>query len=182
MNLDDAQKKKVAGWIDEGMKLSDIQKRIASELGLTLTYMDVRLLVDDLKLVPKDPPPAPTEIIGAGPGAKPAPPSPGTADPRGGKPGPSPGPGPGLVPGPAPAPDRGGLIGGKVSVGVDAVARPGTMISGSVTFSDGQKAVWYLDQYGQLGVAPEQKGYKPSPADVQSFQAELERELAKFGY
>jgi hypothetical protein len=57
MNLDDAQRKKVAAWIEEGLKLSDIQKRLEIDLGLRLTYLEVRLLVDDLKLKPKDPPP-----------------------------------------------------------------------------------------------------------------------------
>jgi hypothetical protein len=28
MNLDDAQRQKVAAWINEGLKLSDIQKRL----------------------------------------------------------------------------------------------------------------------------------------------------------
>src|SRR5438034_5899099 len=54
MNLDDAQRKKVAEWIAQGLKLSEIQNRLASELGVVMTYMDVRLLVDDLKLTPKD--------------------------------------------------------------------------------------------------------------------------------
>src|SRR5437016_3335166 len=54
MNLDDAQRKKVAEWIAQGLKLSEIQGRLGSELGVQLTYMEVRLLVDDLKLTPKD--------------------------------------------------------------------------------------------------------------------------------
>ena len=33
MNLDEAQRKKVAEWIAQGLKLSDIQTRLASELG-----------------------------------------------------------------------------------------------------------------------------------------------------
>jgi hypothetical protein len=74
------------------------------------------------------------------------------------------------------------LLGGRVTVGVDTVARPGAMVSGSVTFSDGQKGTWYLDQFGRLGVSAEKQGYKPSPADVESFQTELEKELAKLGY
>ena len=57
MNLDDTQRQKVAAWIDEGLKLSDIQKRLEKDLGLKLTYLEVRFLVDDLKLKPKDPPP-----------------------------------------------------------------------------------------------------------------------------
>src|SRR5437773_11474086 len=54
MNLDDAQRKKVSEWIAQGLKLSEVQNRLGAELGLNLTYMDVRLLVDDLKLTPKD--------------------------------------------------------------------------------------------------------------------------------
>ena len=60
MQLDEAQKKTVAQWINDGLKLSEIQNRMEKELGLRMTYLEVRMLVDDLKLKPKDPePPAP---------------------------------------------------------------------------------------------------------------------------
>src|SRR3954465_913394 len=59
MKLDDVQKKKVAQWIEEGLKLGDIQKKLDQEFKLSMTYMEVRFLVDDLKLMPKDPPPPP---------------------------------------------------------------------------------------------------------------------------
>ena len=62
------------------------------------------------------------------------------------------------------------------------IARPGAFVSGKVTFSDGQKAEWYLDQTGRLGVVPKQTGYKPSAADVQDFQLALQQEVAKLGY
>jgi hypothetical protein len=55
------------------------------------------------------------------------------------------------------------------------------MVSGKVTFSDGVKAAWHLDQTGRLGLAPKQPGYRPSAADVQEFQAALEKELSKMG-
>src|SRR5580693_4352780 len=58
-NLDQAQRQKVAAWINEGLKLAEIQKRLEIELGLRVTYLEVRFLVDDLKLKPKDPPPPP---------------------------------------------------------------------------------------------------------------------------
>src|SRR5438552_3017604 len=45
MKIDDAQKQKISAWIAEGAKLADIQKRIQSEFGLAMTYMEVRLLV-----------------------------------------------------------------------------------------------------------------------------------------
>ena len=64
---------------------------------------------------------------------------------------------------------------------VDQIARPGTMVSGNVTFSDGQSAGWYLDQTGRLGLAAEDKTYRPPPADIAEFQTLLQNELAKLG-
>jgi hypothetical protein len=153
MNLDEAQRQKVAAWIAAGLKLSEIQNRLALELGVRLTYMEVRLLVDDLKLTPKDAErPKPAELAAAPANAiasSPAETKPAT---------------------------------GGVSVSVAEIARPGAIVSGQVTFSDGQQAEWYLDQTGRLGVVPKQQGYKPSPADVQQFQSALEREMAKLGF
>lgn len=148
MNLDETQRKKLAGWIDEGLKLSDIQKRLETECGLRVTYLDLRLLVDDLKLRPKDPTPTP----------KPAE----TAESK------------------IAAPTAGATV-GQVSVTVDQLARPGALVSGKVTFSDGKTAEWILDQTGRLGVVPTEKGYKPTPADVQEFQMALQTELQKLG-
>jgi hypothetical protein len=56
------------------------------------------------------------------------------------------------------------------------------MISGKVTFSDGQKAEWYLDQMGRLGLNPDQVGYRPSEQDVLAFQVELQRLARSQGY
>ena len=57
MKLDDNQRQAVAKWIAEGAKLSEIQNRLAAEFSVKLTYMEARFLVDDLKLMPKDPEP-----------------------------------------------------------------------------------------------------------------------------
>ena len=150
MQLTDEQKSKVAAWIADGVKLSDIQTRLASECDLRMTYMDVRLLVDDLKLMPKDPPAPVVPVSAEVPAETPAEPSPAS--------------------------------GGGVTLTVDALARPGTMVSGSVTFSDGKNAAWYLDQTGRMGVVPEVEGYRPPEDDVEKFQASLDRELAKLGF
>ncbi len=159
MQLTDEQKQKVATWIADGLKLSDIQNRLGEEFGVRLTYMDTRLLVDDLKLMPKDPPapvaPKPEEAAAAAV-AVPSPLAPDAVEPPAGA--------------------------GKVSLAVDALARPGTIVSGSVTFTDGKKAAWYLDQTGRLGVVPETQNYRPPAGDVEEFQALLDRELAKMGY
>jgi hypothetical protein len=165
MTLDDTQKKKVAEWIAAGLKLSDIQNRLASELGVRMTYMDVRFLVDDLKLTPKD---------AERPKATPVLPQPDPKRSEAARPGLA-SPAPGQKTGAAPA-------GASVSVSVDHLARPGAVVSGKVTFSDGKMADWYIDQSGRLGLAPQEQGYRPPAADVQQFQATLETELSKLGF
>jgi hypothetical protein len=163
MNLDEAQRQRVTAWILQGAKLSEIQTNLAEEFGLRLTYMEVRLLVDDLKLTPKDPePPKGVAQIGTAPEK-------GASPPHAGK---KASPAPATPPPPA----------GSVSVTVDELMRPGAIVSGKVAFSDGQQADWYLDQMGRLGVVPKQQGYKPSAADVQQFQAILQNELAQMGF
>jgi hypothetical protein len=59
MKLTPEQNAAVASWIAAGDNLSVVQKKLAEQFQLTLTYMDVRFLVDDLDLTLKDPAPAP---------------------------------------------------------------------------------------------------------------------------
>jgi len=166
MNLDESQRNRVAEWIGQGLKLSEIQNQIQAELGLRLTYMEVRFLVDDLKLVPKDAEPAKPLATIAGAAATTVPdPSP-TAPPEP------------EVPLESDAPPAGP---GAVSVSVDQITRPGAVVSGKVTFSDANRAQWYLDQAGRLGLVAEKQGYRPPAADIQQFQAALETELARLG-
>ena len=170
MNLTDDQKQKVTSWIHEGLKLSEIQSRLQTDLGLQLTYMEVRFLVDDLRLVPKDPPaPPPTPVLPPASTSKTgpsAPPDDDDVEPTEAE----------LMPGSAPAGTT------KVSVTVDKLAVPGAIVSGSVTFSDGKTAQWYLDEMGRLGVAAKEKGYRPLPQDMQTFQLQLQRELQRMGF
>jgi hypothetical protein len=164
MNLDEAQRSTVSQWIEQGLKLSEIQNKLNTEFGLRLTYMDVRFLIDDLKLKVKDAePPKPTPTLNA-PVAAPAgaPNEPQPLEPL--------------------ADDAQLPAGTRVSVSVDQIARAGAMVSGKVKFSDGKTAEWYLDQYGRLGLAAADKGYRPPEQDVVDFQAELQNQLAKLGY
>src|SRR4051812_7778202 len=132
MELTDEHKRKIAGWITEGKKLSDIQHQLAAEDDIHLTYMEVRFLVDDMKLTPKDAAPRqPEASIGPAVPAKPAAPEAFTSSALAEK----------APPG-----------GGRVVVKVDDITRPGAIASGSVTFSDSKKAGWYLDQLGRLGM------------------------------
>jgi len=160
MNLDESQRKQVIQWIEQGLKLSDIQSRLASDLGVTMTYMDVRFLVDDLKLTPKDTEAksAPATLQASATAATPQSRTAQTAT--------------------TPAAQKSPTL----SVSVDQAARPGAVVSGKVTFTDGNSADWYFDQTGRLGLVPQQPGYRPPPADLQQFQAALDSELSKMGF
>lgn len=164
MKLDEAQRKQVSAWIEQGLKLSEIQSKLGTEMSISMTYMDVRFLIDDLKLQPKDPaPPTPDPVAPAPPplSAPPAPTAPGALSP--------------LAPEGTPAAS-------SVSVTVDQIARPGAMVSGRVTFSDAQGASWLIDQTGRPGLVPDQQGYRPAPTDIAAFQIQLQDELARMGF
>ncbi len=164
MKLTDEQKTKLIQWVGEGANLGEIQKRLATELNLSLTYMDTRFLLDDLDLAIQDKPKtvSATDDLTKGVPASP-PPAP-------------------SEPVPFPAGDEAAAPAGKVRVAVDKIVRPGALVSGNVVFSDGQTADWYLDQSGRLGLVTKTKGYQPKPADVQEFQYVLQDELARMGY
>ena len=167
MQLDDTQKQTVTQWIRDGLKLSEIQSRLADQLGLTMTYMEARMLVDDLKLIPKDvEPPKPPQPPVPPPSAAAAPLGL-AADPMAG---------PDALETEALPPEA-----SSVSVSVDQVTRPGSMVSGQVTFTDGMTAAWWVDQAGRMGVAPRQKGYRPLESDLEAFQLELQRALQHLG-
>lgn len=59
----------------------------------------------------------------------------------------------------------------------DAIVIPGMLYSGKVTFSDGQRAMWYVDETGRLGLDPDTADYRPSPEDIAVFQNELKKIL-----
>ena len=168
MQLNEEQKTAVADWCKEGCGLSEIQKRLTERFKLSLTYLDVRFLVIDLGLAVKDqavkasvppdlkappmPPPLPTDDL-AGGGAEPFADEPaGAAAPTG------------------------------LAVELDRITRPGSMVSGTVVFSDGIKANWTIDQMGRLALMAGKKDYRPSAADIQAFQQAVMKELQKRGY
>jgi hypothetical protein len=145
MNLSEEDKKSVASWVAEGASLAEVQRRLKEELGVSVTYMDVRFLVDDLKLQLKEQPKQ-SEAVERLAAAKQEGESARSAPPAGG-----------------------------VSVTMDTITKPHALASGKVTFSDGESADWMLDQTGRLGLNPTKPGYRPSQTDVMAFQQELQR-------
>ena len=169
IQLTDAQKQAVGKWVQEGLSLGDIQKRLTEEFEIRLPFIDVRFLVLDLNLNVQD------KIV---------------VEPTNlnGKKGPQPQPkqsGPFRGAPPAPAglddPDE-PVLGGGVSVEIDRIKKPGAMVSGSVTFSDGVKASWMLDQYGRVAIDAGQAGYRPPEEDLMAFQQEVAKKLQAQGY
>ena len=193
MTLTPEQKQTVAAWVAAGDNLSVVQKKLTEHFKISLTYRDVRFLVDDLNLELKDPAPK----VDASDVSKLPPPKPATR------------------PAPAERAEKKGFLDklkekvgvgqpadeealpeeldelpaddlpaagpGSLSLEVDRIVRPGSMVSGSVTFSDGVSGKWALDQHGRLMLETAQKGYQPSAPDVQAFQRELQAQLQRQG-
>jgi hypothetical protein len=67
--------------------------------------------------------------------------------------------------------------GGTVRVSRDEIVIPGMMFSGKVQFSDGEKALWYVDESGRLGLDPDTPGYRPTQDDIIAFQTQLKQML-----
>ena len=66
---------------------------------------------------------------------------------------------------------------GGVSVSRDEIVIPGMMFSGKVRFSDGEKALWYVDESGRLGLDPDTAGYRPTQDDIIAFPTQLKQML-----
>jgi len=195
MQLTPEQKQAVAGWVATGDNLSAVQKKLSEQFKISLTYRDVRFLVDDLNLALKDAAPK----VDASDVTKAQPPKPAASAPQPEKKGffDKAKEKLGLAKDDADSdiPDEGDLAeaelddlpaGGasKISVAVDKVTLiPGAVASGTVTFSDGVTGKWIVDQYGRPGFTEVSKaGYRPSAADAQAFMQELSLALQQRGF
>lgn len=126
----------------EGATMSDLQRVIKDEFGISITYMDTRFLILDLGIElleeKKEEPKKEEEK-------------------------------------PAPIPT------GEVTVTMDTLTLPGALVSGKVTFSDGETAIWMLDQNGRPGLDPDTPGYRPTQDDIMEFQVQLRALIEKSG-
>lgn len=155
VKLTDEQKVTVSQWADEdGITMGEVQKRLKNELGIGVTYLETRFLLEDHGIeLKKEAPPAEepeedndlkdVESVLDG--------SDDDSDPP--------------------------LPGGNVTVTIDTVTQPQAMVSGTVIFGDGERAGWYVDEMGRLGLDPSTPGYRPSEEDIVAFQNELQRAM-----
>ena len=128
-------------WAAQGATMSDLQRHLKEDYGISLTYMDTRFLISDLGIQLVEQPKAAAE--------------------------------PELKAAPVPT--------GKVTVTMDSLALPGALVSGTVTFGDGETAVWMLDQNARLGLDPDTPGYRPTTEDANSFQQQLRSLIERSG-
>ena len=156
MKLTEEQLKSVATWFAGGASLDEIQKRLVAEFGVHITYFDLRMVVADL------PQPEEADVASESSDSSSTSESSESSD--------------------SSESSEGEPQAANVAVTVDALMIPGTMASGDVTFSDGVKGKWYLDQMGRLGLGGDlPQGYRPSPADGAMFQARLMEALRAKG-
>ncbi len=142
-------KRFMRGQIEAGVKLSDVQKLVNEQFGTAYTFMDIRILaseLDDIDWSAGDPKPKTEPEKESGDSADGGNNSQQTQE-------------------------KGN---GKTVVEISKLARPGIALSGSVKFSGGNTAEWYVDQYGRVGFE-NVNGGKPSEKDMQEFQAELQK-------
>lgn len=152
MKFTDEQTSAVVDWLGQGRSLSDIQQALKVDYNLTLTYMELRFMVDDLE-IPLNGDEAQASDATSEEASE-------------------------TVLEPEPVLEQSG-----VQIDVDALVLPGALVSGSVTFSDGESLKWQLAATGQLGLIPgDNPDYRPSPEDIQSFQDQLEDVLRSKGY
>lgn len=144
----------VRRWAGYGIDLNGIQKNLAAECGVHLTYMDVRFLLLDHGI----------EI--ARPQAKPAPEPAAPARTAAAEP-------------PAPRQAETAAPGAAVqpTVTVDDLQLPGTLISGKCSFPSGTNGSWQIDQMGRFGWT-ELSG-TPTPAELQAFEMQLRSLLSR---
>jgi len=164
MDLTNDQKTAVEAWIQGGRSLADVQRALLEEFKISMTYMDVRFLVDDLDVAVVEPV-IEEEVAKKEEAADEAQPA-AAADAE-------------LV-----DDGIGNGKGGQVVVDVDGVMLPGSLVSGTVNFSDGQSLGWQLSASGQLGLIPDENNpdYRPAPEDLEQFQSQLQEVLQQKGF
>lgn len=161
-SLSEEQVALIQSWADEGDGLSEIQNKLGSEMDIRVTYMEMRFLMDDIGVQLKsDPEPEKQE-----PEEEPAPENEAEV---------------------AESPEEespesdSGENAAEVTLTVDKVQRPGTVISGNVSFGEGNSAEWSLDEAGQLGMKPNNEGFRPSEEQVMAFQQQLQKVIQESG-
>ena len=153
--------------INSGMSLSDLQKKLSTEYGENLSYLELRILASELAIdwekqsKPKKVAPAPP----------PPPPEPEPAEEAVEE-----------EDFPEEEAEEEDIAEedneGHSVVTIDDVPRAQTAMSGSVVFPSGAKASWFMDRFGRLGIADLEEGApQPTQEDFDDFQIEIQKAM-----
>lgn len=143
-DLNREQKEALVSWLKDGLTLSKLQKKMVASFSLHITYMELRLLLDDLNIDLKE-----YEVEK---------PSQKTSSHNS-------------------LESIGQNSSSGVSVYVEKIARPGALISGTVTFSDEKSIEWQLDSIGQLGLISADQEYQPPGDDMPIFEEKIKEAI-----
>jgi len=150
--------------LNQGMSLSDVQKALAEQFDIRMTYLDLRMVATELEVDWKKqdkPIPAKKEEDVEEDAAELQEEdwdeeendlADETSD--------------------APPPAT-----GKTKVTISKLIRPGAAISGDVEFSSGAKGEWFVDSMGRIGFNPAEGSGQPNQNDLREFQKELQKAL-----
>ncbi|MDP6859998.1 MAG: hypothetical protein QF426_09260 [Verrucomicrobiales bacterium] len=170
------QKKTIGEWIQSGADLGKIQQSLKEEFGLNLTYLDTRFLLGDLELEVIqeeeqeviDPEESISEEKDSSEVSNEEEPEAKSEEEE-------------SLPDDPEKEEVNENRTANVNLTLDSLTQPQCVISGKVTFSDGKRASWYIDQIGRLGLNPDEEGYNPTQDDLAVFQSELRDVLSKQG-
>ena len=147
--LSPEQQQQVETWAEGGATLNDIQNRLNSEFGISLTYLDARMPMIEIGIRLK-------EKVREAPQAAVDEKTHGEAPTTAGDQNPA------------------AAVDGSLSVTADEIPAAGAIASGKATFSDGITVIWFVDQTGRLGIKAPEPGYQPPPADIPVFEERLD--------
>lgn len=156
-NLTLEQKQLIFAWVEEGLDLNAIQKRLNDECDLRLTFMDTRFLILDLGLEIKSPEKKPTPAA-TDTAAMAATTSPAAAT-------------------LANTELEDTLPNGNLELSLDDVIPEGMAVTGKVKFPSGAHGSWFMDNQYRIGIDPAPASPEPTEKDMTIFEREIERFL-----
>ena len=156
--------------VAQGLGLAATQKYINDELNIPINYMDTRFLIADLNLELYDKNAVLKQEAKEKAEKELAQTAEGTAEVQTGAEAQN------MNENPHPEQPQQTNQGG-LQVTKDNIQRPGAVANGTVVFSDGEKASWYITPEGQLGLDSTTANYQPSEPDIVEFQTALKQLL-----
>lgn len=160
--------------LNEGVSLSDVQKMLAQDYNIRMTYLELRLLADDLAVnwekhdkpkptpAPEEQAKTPEEDAESFDDAEDLDDDEDFEEEA-----------------EAEEEEEEAAEPGATKVTIDPAPRPGMILSGMVRFASGIRAGWMMNRMGQLSLDLPDDDTQPTQEDIQGFQEELRRVMQR---